>query len=165
MALIIAYMKSQNPHCQYYFISLLPKFSYTYTSFIMKYSTAVVGALAVCVSEVAAFPAAAIEYAAKAQRDAVVASEIDGSIAKFKKTRATPGFNATAQYVSTSGQYTFVAPDLTKDNRGPCPGLNAMANHGYIPHNGVATIQQFIDGTYQSKLPCVPVSLFTFNIL
>lgn len=23
-----------------------------------------------------------------------------------------------------------------------------MANHGYIPHNGVATIQQFIDGTY-----------------
>ena len=22
-----------------------------------------------------------------------------------------------------------------------------MANHGYIPHNGVATIQQFIDGT------------------
>lgn len=27
------------------------------------------------------------------------------------------------------------------------PGLNAMANHGYLPHNGVATIQQFIDGT------------------
>lgn len=22
-----------------------------------------------------------------------------------------------------------------------------MANHGYIPHNGVATIQQYIDGT------------------
>jgi hypothetical protein len=27
-----------------------------------------------------------------------------------------------------------------------------MANHGYIPHNGVATIQQFIDGAYQGKL-------------
>lgn len=24
-----------------------------------------------------------------------------------------------------------------------------MANHGYLPHNGVATIQQFIDGTYK----------------
>jgi hypothetical protein len=23
-----------------------------------------------------------------------------------------------------------------------------MANHGYIPHNGVATINQFIQGTY-----------------
>ena len=30
-----------------------------------------------------------------------------------------------------------------------CPGLNALANHGYIPHNGVATIQQFIDGTFK----------------
>jgi hypothetical protein len=35
------------------------------------------------------------------------------------------------------------------DQRGPCPGLNAMANHGYLPHNGVATVQQFIDGTYE----------------
>jgi hypothetical protein len=32
---------------------------------------------------------------------------------------------------------------------GPCPGLNAMANHNYIPHNGVATITQFIQGTYE----------------
>ncbi|KAF2764567.1 hypothetical protein EJ03DRAFT_346179 [Teratosphaeria nubilosa] len=28
-----------------------------------------------------------------------------------------------------------------------CPGLNALANHNYLPHNGFATIQQFIDGT------------------
>ncbi|POR39495.1 hypothetical protein TPAR_00289 [Tolypocladium paradoxum] len=33
------------------------------------------------------------------------------------------------------------------DLRGPCPGLNAMANHNYIPRNGVATISQFIQGT------------------
>ncbi|KAF2086698.1 hypothetical protein K490DRAFT_44011 [Saccharata proteae CBS 121410] len=40
----------------------------------------------------------------------------------------------------------FVAPG-DGDARGMCPGLNAMANHGYLPHNGVATIQQFIDAT------------------
>ena len=27
------------------------------------------------------------------------------------------------------------------------PGLNAMANHGYLPHNGVGTIEELIDGT------------------
>lgn len=27
------------------------------------------------------------------------------------------------------------------------PGLNAMANHGYLPHNGVGSITDFITGT------------------
>lgn len=30
-------------------------------------------------------------------------------------------------------------------------GLNAMANHNYIPHNGVATISQFVQGTYDGE--------------
>lgn len=59
-----------------------------------------------------------------------------------------PPFNATAQYVSNTGSHAFVAPSST-DARGMCPGLNAMANHGYIPHNGIATITQFIQGTYE----------------
>lgn len=42
----------------------------------------------------------------------------------------------------------FVAPGPT-DMRGECPGLNAMANHNYLPHNGRASIQQFIDATEQ----------------
>lgn len=44
--------------------------------------------------------------------------------------------------------YQFVAPG-PGDARGECPGLNAMANHGYLPHNGIATIEQFINGTYE----------------
>ncbi|WPH01539.1 Hypothetical protein R9X50_00438500 [Acrodontium crateriforme] len=59
-----------------------------------------------------------------------------------------PPFDAASQYVSTSGQYAFVAPGPT-DARGPCPGLNALANHGYLPHNGVATIEQFVTATSQ----------------
>ncbi|KAF9516099.1 hypothetical protein BS47DRAFT_1327600 [Hydnum rufescens UP504] len=30
----------------------------------------------------------------------------------------------------------FVAPDEKNDSRSPCPGLNAMANHGILPHDG-----------------------------
>lgn len=44
-----------------------------------------------------------------------------------------PGFDAATQYVSTTGEHAFVAPDFEAgDVRGPCPGLNAMANHGYM---------------------------------
>ena len=57
-----------------------------------------------------------------------------------------PPFDAASQYVDTTGQYAFKAPSST-DQRGPCPGLNAMANHGYLPHNGIATIDQFIEST------------------
>lgn len=75
----------------------------------------------------------------------------NGGIASGKGTVPDPAvaehnFNAKAQYISTSGKYSWKAPGKT-DQRGPCPGLNAMANHGYIPHNGIATIQQFITAT------------------
>lgn len=33
------------------------------------------------------------------------------------------------------------------DQRGPCPGLNTLANHGYIPRNGIASFSQIIEGT------------------
>ncbi|KAI5356853.1 Putative chloroperoxidase [Septoria linicola] len=58
-------------------------------------------------------------------------------------------FNAKEQYVSTSGEHAFVAPQ-GDDQRGPCPGLNAMANHGYLPHNGVGTHLDFITGTFNA---------------
>ena len=44
-----------------------------------------------------------------------------------------PGFNADLQRVSTTGDHAFVPPNFDAgDVRGPCPGLNAMANHGYL---------------------------------
>jgi hypothetical protein len=50
-------------------------------------------------------------------------------------------FNETEQLVSVDGVHAFVAP-VASDRRGPCPGLNAAANHGYLPHNGIPTIGQ-----------------------
>ena len=67
--------------------------------------------------------------------------------AKERRQLIPPTFDASKQYVSTTGTHIYVA-SKSSDLRGPCPGLNAMANHGYIPHNGVATISQFIQGTY-----------------
>ncbi|KAJ3990890.1 Chloroperoxidase, partial [Lentinula boryana] len=57
-------------------------------------------------------------------------------------------FDAALQHVSTTGQHSF-APPGPGDFRGPCPGLNAMANHGYIPRKGIATIEEFVQGTYE----------------
>ncbi|KAI4161935.1 MAG: hypothetical protein LQ342_004383 [Letrouitia transgressa] len=67
-------------------------------------------------------------------------------LSKRQAPSATPPFDANLQYVSTSGAHAFEAPS-GNDQRGPCPGLNAMANHGYMPRNGVGTLTDFIDGT------------------
>lgn len=35
------------------------------------------------------------------------------------------------------------------DQRGPCPGLNTLANHGYIPRNGLINPVQLLVGTWR----------------
>lgn len=78
-------------------------------------------ALAALFSEAAvAFPAALWDK---------LTPENAGSLAANEKR--TVGFNAALQYVSNKGAHAFVAPGLG-DARGPCPGLNAMANHKYV---------------------------------
>ncbi|KAF2091307.1 Cloroperoxidase [Saccharata proteae CBS 121410] len=67
---------------------------------------------------------------------------------KEKRLPIPPNFNAAEQLVDVSGDHAFVPPGPT-DQRGPCPGLNALANHNYLPHNGVATIDQYISATNQ----------------
>ena len=74
----------------------------------MRYSTAILRAVAFCISEVSTFPAAAaIEYVAKVEKYAAASANIEGAIAKHRSTR-TVGFNVSAKYVSTHGQYEFV---------------------------------------------------------
>ncbi|WPG98150.1 Hypothetical protein R9X50_00093600 [Acrodontium crateriforme] len=55
-------------------------------------------------------------------------------------------FNAQLQLVDVTGLHAWQAPGPT-DQRGPCPGLNALANHGYLPRNGVASIVDLISAT------------------
>ena len=54
-------------------------------------------------------------------------------------------FDEQAQFVSNTGEHAYQSP-APDDIRGPCPGLNAAANHGYLPRNGIATIPETILG-------------------
>ncbi|KAF2485952.1 hypothetical protein BDY17DRAFT_245395 [Neohortaea acidophila] len=54
-------------------------------------------------------------------------------------------FNAKEQLVSVTGAHAYQSP-ATNQLRGPCPGLNAAANHGYLPRSGAPTILQTING-------------------
>lgn len=42
--------------------------------------------------------------------------------------------------------YTFQAPG-PNDKRGPCPGLNLLANYGYLPRNGIVTAGEVLEAT------------------
>ncbi|KAF8602855.1 hypothetical protein BDV93DRAFT_607177 [Ceratobasidium sp. AG-I] len=50
-------------------------------------------------------------------------------------------FDPAKQKIDVTGAHAFQPPGPS-DKRGPCPGLNALANHGYLPRNGVTTLTQ-----------------------
>ncbi|KAF2725839.1 Cloroperoxidase [Polychaeton citri CBS 116435] len=54
-------------------------------------------------------------------------------------------FDAQDQLVSLTGDHAYASPG-PGDIRGPCPGLNAAANHGFLPRNGIASIEQTVSG-------------------
>jgi Peroxidase, family 2 len=67
-------------------------------------------------------------------------------------------FNAQDQFVDVrpGTANRFIAPG-PNDKRGPCPGLNAAANHGFLPRSGITDIPQSI-------LPRLP-TLFNAQML
>ncbi|KAI9687160.1 MAG: hypothetical protein M1822_002571 [Bathelium mastoideum] len=54
-------------------------------------------------------------------------------------------FDETDQLVSTTGDNAYASP-AADEIRGPCPGLNAAANHGYLPRSGIASIEETVSG-------------------
>nr|XP_018918017.1 PREDICTED: aromatic peroxygenase-like [Bemisia tabaci] len=53
--------------------------------------------------------------------------------------RELPDVSSGPIEISVDGVHEWRAPGPF-DERGPCPGLNALANHGYIPRSGVVSI-------------------------
>ncbi|KAF7333727.1 Cloroperoxidase [Mycena venus] len=41
--------------------------------------------------------------------------------------------------------HPFIAPG-PDDQRGPCPAMNVLANHGYISRNGITTFEEVVNG-------------------
>jgi len=60
---------------------------------------------------------------------------------------STTGGTNNLQWVPDAA-HAFQAPQST-DKRGPCPGLNAAANHGYLPRNGIVTLDQLVQAQQQ----------------
>lgn len=66
------------------------------------------------------------------------------SAAEKEKRQTGPGglpfttFNEN-QKVDVTGNHQWIAPG-PNDLRGPCPGLNALANHGYFPRSGIVPL-------------------------
>ena len=66
----------------------------------------------------------------------------------LKQEKRAVTFDPPAQLVDVSGENAFVPPNFaTGDQRGPCPVLNALSNHNYLPHNGVAAWTDFANQT------------------
>ncbi|KAI5363775.1 putative chloroperoxidase [Septoria linicola] len=78
---------------------------------------------------------------AKRQEDALGISKAQSNCG----TRFCPTFDENDQLVSVSGEHQWLKPG-PGDIRGPCPGLNAASNHGYLPRNGIASIEQTVSG-------------------
>ena len=89
----------------------------------MKYSLVAAATLA---GQAAAFPAKMFEAIAERQPESYI--EMKDKLQKRQAFGVNVGFDPAKQYISTSGANKFVAPG-PNDIRGPCPGLNALANH------------------------------------
>lgn len=124
---------------------------------------AVISTLSVLLGSATAFPSYAdlskVDYSAFLEK----AAKIKNGQELFKRATnsSNPGFgqrtfhavinpasfkyNAQEQYVDlTSDEHKFIPPG-PGDIRGPCPGLNLLANHGYLNRNGVTNLFQGID--------------------
>ncbi|EGP83573.1 unnamed protein product [Zymoseptoria tritici ST99CH_3D1] len=117
----------------------------------MKFSAtqALMGALPMA----AAFPAQMLEIMQSnpelaARSNELLAARQAGAGAATAIFETIPTFDKEAQYIDVSaGSGHEWQPPRKGDLRGVCPGLNAFANHGFLPRNGYATIQQYIDIT------------------
>jgi len=103
-----------------------------------------------------AFPSAMLEAAA-ADSAILKRAELYAKLLEKKQAGAdaatalfepVPIFDAKAQYINvTKGSGHEYVPPGANDLRGPCPGLNAFANHNFLPHNGYASVGQYIEAT------------------
>ncbi|KAF2639232.1 hypothetical protein P280DRAFT_454391 [Massarina eburnea CBS 473.64] len=118
------------------------------------------------VTTFAAFAQAGCPLTASRERQAAVAPDLKNRATEAKtqkrqlpipnfdeKTENNCGpfscdiFDAAKQFVDVrpGSGYEYQDPK-TGDKRGPCPGLNAAANHGFIERNGIVDIVKLAEG-------------------
>ncbi|OLN88356.1 Aromatic peroxygenase 1 [Colletotrichum chlorophyti] len=66
-------------------------------------------------------------------------ARLSGAVREAHEKRVL--FDPMTKPIDVTGAHEFIAPDFENGaQRGPCPGLNALANHGYINRNGVTSL-------------------------
>ncbi|ORY68353.1 Chloroperoxidase [Pseudomassariella vexata] len=104
----------------------------------MRLSLTFAAAVASLSGLVQSFPTAQ-NFAKLLERDASFNSpeKLHASLLALKNKRLL--FDPLTTPIDVTGTHAFQPPDFDSgDQRGPCPGLNALANHGYLSHNGIA---------------------------
>jgi hypothetical protein len=116
----------------------------------MKYSTAILGVLALLLSEVVAFPMALFDMMARAE-DSATLEKTAAAIAALKEKRFVPpipGFDPATQYVSNQGAHAFVPPNFAAGGqRGPCPGMffiGKTSRHCRLTTNSYSTLVKVV---------------------
>jgi hypothetical protein len=65
--------------------------------------------------------------------------------------------------IDISGKHAFKAPGKG-DKRGPCPGLNVLANHGYISHDGITSYAEVVTAINQGSYWEVSRTVYTAHV-
>ncbi|KAH7309175.1 oxidase [Stachybotrys elegans] len=82
-----------------------------------------------------------------AERDGLTVDQLIAGLYAIKEKRLI--IDPATQPVPVDGIHVFRPPNFSAgDQRGPCPGLNALANHGYLPRNGVVSFLEAIEGIH-----------------
>ncbi|CAH0382918.1 unnamed protein product [Bemisia tabaci] len=77
-----------------------------------------------------------------------IAQAVDEMVRMKRELPELPlNLNSSGIPIETTGKHAWVPPG-PNDQRGPCPGLNALANHNYLPHDGVVTIGGAMTAVY-----------------
>ncbi|KAK0938693.1 hypothetical protein LTR29_009792 [Friedmanniomyces endolithicus] len=76
----------------------------------------------------------------------VAASPVTSKYPYNNAKNGLPGLGKGGFQVPATGDtaHAFVAPG-PNDIRGPCPGLNAAANHNFLAHDGITTFNELMD--------------------
>lgn len=86
-----------------------------------------------------------------ANLDGLTPQALEAALKSVEKIKQEKRFLVdTSKPIDITGSHAFKAPGRS-DQRGPCPGLNALANHGYISRTGVTSFAEVVTAINQGS--------------
>lgn len=83
--------------------------------------------------------------------EGLTSDRLEAAIRSFEQHRLEKRILVdSSQPIDTTGEHAFQAPG-EGDQRGPCPGLNVLANHGYISRDGITSFAEVTNAINQGS--------------